>query len=178
MARGRSLLAYAVTRAALGIPMLLILLTAVFFILRVLPGDPVLALWGGREPPQEVIADARIQLGLDKPHWLQYVDYMSRFFRGDLGLSIGTYYHGKSVLFEISNRLPATVELSIGSMLVATVVGVVSGLVGRALRHSKLDVAGRLYGAIIFVISNFWLRLILHLTFAIRLGSGLPHAPS
>ncbi|TLZ98504.1 MAG: ABC transporter permease [Methanobacteriota archaeon] len=175
MARGRSLLAYAVTRAALGIPMLLILLTAVFFILRVLPGDPVLALWGGREPPPEVIADARIQLGLDKPPWLQYVDYMSRFFRGDLGLSIGTYYHGKSVLFEISNRLPATVELSIGSMLVATVVGVVSGLVGGAMRDSKLDVAVRLYGTIIFVIPIFWLGLIFQLVFAIGLGWFPPH---
>src|SRR5881409_3528773 len=162
MARGRSLLAYAVTRAALGIPMLLILLTAVFFILRVLPGDPVLALWGGREPPPEVIADARIQLGLDKPPWLQYVDYMSRFFRGDLGLSIGTYYHGKSVLFEISNRLPA-------------VVGVLSGLVGGAMRDSKLDVAVRLYGTIIWVIPIFWLGLVFQLVFAIGLGWFPPH---
>src|SRR2546430_12194298 len=162
MARGRSLLAYAVTRAALGIPMLLILLTAVFFILRVLPGDPVLALWGGREPPPEVIADARIQLGLDKPPWLQYVDYMSRFFRGDLGLSLGTYYHGKSVLFEISNRLPATVEPSIGSILLATVGGVLSGLVGRALSDFALALAGRAYWSTPVRIPVFWLGLILH----------------
>jgi peptide/nickel transport system permease protein len=155
--------------------MLLILLTAVFFILRVLPGDPVLALWGGREPPPEVIQDARVQLGLDKPPWLQYIDYMSRFFRGDLGLSIGTYYHGKSVVGEIALRLPATVEISIGSMIVASVVGIITGLVGGARRDTKTDVAVRLYGTIIWVIPVFWLGLIFQIVFAIWLGWLPPH---
>ncbi|HEX9341210.1 MAG TPA: ABC transporter permease [Thermoplasmata archaeon] len=175
MARGRSLLAYAVARAALAIPMLLILLTAIFFILRVLPGDPVLALWGGREPPPEVIQAARVELGLDKPPWQQYLDYMSHFFRGDLGRSIGTYYFGKPVIGEIALRLPATVEISVGSMIVASVVGVLTGVVGGARRDTKLDVAVRLYGTVIWVIPIFWLGLVFQMVFSIWLGWLPPH---
>src|SRR5207253_747003 len=94
MARGNSLLAYAITRAALAVPMLLILLTAVFFVLRILPGDPVLALWGSRNPPPEVLERARQALGLDKPIWVQYTTYLSGVFRGDFGTSIGEVYLG------------------------------------------------------------------------------------
>jgi len=175
MARGHSLLAYTVTRVALAIPMLLILLTSVFFILRVIPGDPVLALWGGREPPPEVIERARHQLGLDKHPLLQYVDYMSGILRGDFGLSIGEFYQGRPVISEIANRLPATVELSIGSMIVASVVGILTGLVGGARRDTKMDVAIRLYGTIIFVIPIFWLGVVFQIIFSIWLGWFPPH---
>jgi peptide/nickel transport system permease protein len=155
--------------------MLLILLTAVFFILRVLPGDPVLALYGGREPPPSVIEDARRQLGLDKPLWVQYVDYMGRVFRGDLGLSIGEVYHGRPVIGEIAIRLPATIEISVGSMIVAAVVGVLTGVIGGARRDTKLDVAMRLYGTIIWVIPIFWLGVLFQIVFAIWLGWLPPH---
>lgn len=175
MAGGRSLLAYVVTRAALAVPMLLVLLTAVFFILRILPGDPVLALWGGHEPPPEVIEAARIQLGLDKPPWVQYVDYMGRVFRGDLGLSIGEVYRGRPVIGEIAIRLPATIELSIGSMVVAAVVGILTGVVGGARRDTKTDVAVRLYGTVIYVIPIFWLGILFQIVFAIWLGWLPPH---
>lgn len=175
MAIGRSLLAYAVTRAFLALPMLLILLTAVFFILRVLPGDPVLALWGGREPPREVLEEARRQLGLDRPVWVQYADYMSRVLRGDLGLSIGEFYRGKPVLGEIANRLPATVELAIGSMIIASFVGITSGVVAGARRDTRIDVAIRLFGTVIWVIPIFWLGIIFQIVFAIWLGWLPPH---
>lgn len=175
MVRGRSLVAYVVSRAALAAPMLLILLTAIFFILRVLPGDPVLALYGGREPPPEVLADARRQLGLDQPPWVQYVRYMSGLFRGDLGLSIGEFYHGRPVISEIANRLPATVELAVGSMVIASIVGILTGLVAGARRDSKADVAIRLYGTVIYVIPIFWLGIVFQIVFAIGLGWLPPH---
>src|SRR5881296_4491644 len=130
MARGRSLLAYAVTRAALGIPMLLILLTAVFFILRILPGDPVLALWGGRNPPPEVVDSARRQLGLDQPAFPnQYVSYMRNIFTGNWGTSFGEFYRGQSVWAVMMEKFPATVELALGAMIVATLLGVGTGLI-------------------------------------------------
>lgn len=175
MAGRHSLLGYAITRAALALPMLLILLTAVFFILRVLPGDPVLALWGGRDPPPSVIEAARRELGLDQPPWIQYLRYMSGVFRGDLGLSIGEFYHGRPVWGEIANRLPATVELAVGSMLVASFVGVLTGAVGGARRDSKIDVAIRLYGTVVWVIPIFWLGVVLQIVFAIGLGWLPPH---
>src|SRR3972149_3310422 len=104
MARGQSLLAYAITRAALALPMFLILPTAVFFVLRVLPGDPILALWGSRTPPADLYDRARSQLGLDQPPWIQYVNYLSGVFRGDLGLSIGERYVGRPVWGERSEE--------------------------------------------------------------------------
>ncbi|TLZ52820.1 MAG: ABC transporter permease [Methanobacteriota archaeon] len=169
MARGHSLLAYALTRMALAVPMLLILLTAVFIILRILPGDPVLALWGGHTPPPEVVEAARQQLGLDKPWYVQYWNYMTDFLQGKFGISIGEQYRGTPVWNQISQRLPATIELSIGSMFVATVVGVGAGIVAGSRRDTWVDVAIRLYGTIVWVIPIFWLGLIFQLIFGVWL---------
>ena len=144
MAKGHSLVAYAVTRLVLAVPMLLILLTAVFIILRVLPGDPILALWGGRTPPPDVVERARAELGLDQPIPVQYWNYITAVFRGDLGTSIGEQYRGSPVWGEIAERLPATIELSIGSMVVASVVGIGTGMLAGAKRDSWVDVVVRL----------------------------------
>jgi peptide/nickel transport system permease protein len=175
MTRGHSLLTYAITRAALAVPMLLILLTAVFFILRILPGDPILALWGSHNPPPELYDLARRQLGLDQPPIVQYVNYLAGVFRGDLGLSIGERYVGRPVWGEIANRLPATIEIAIGSMIIASTVGIVTGMVGGAKRDSKIDVAIRIYGTIIWVIPIFWLGVIFQIIFAVWLGWLPPH---
>jgi len=175
MARGQSLLAYAITRAALALPMLLILLTAVFFVLRVLPGDPILALWGSRNPPADLYDRARSQLGLDQPPWIQYVNYLSGVFRGDLGLSIGERYVGRPVWGEIANRLPATIEIAIGSMLIASIVGILTGVIAGARRDSKIDVAFRLFGTVIWVIPIFWLGVLFQIVFAVWLGWLPPH---
>src|SRR6266545_70516 len=96
MAGSHSLAAYVVTRVVLAIPMLLILLTAVFLILRVLPGDPVLALWGGRTPPADVVERARVALGLDLPPWVQYWNYMTGVLQGQLGRSIAKTFGASS----------------------------------------------------------------------------------
>ncbi len=175
MAGGRSLAAYIVARILLAIPMLIILLTAVFLILRILPGDPILALWGGHTPPQAVLDEARRALGLDQPWWVQYWNYMTGIFRGQLGISIGELYRGQPVWFQISERLPATIEIAIGSMLVASAVGVLAGVTAGARRDTKLDVALRLYGTIIWVIPIFWLGLILQLVFGVWLRWLPPH---
>ncbi|HKZ99572.1 MAG TPA: ABC transporter permease [Thermoplasmata archaeon] len=175
MARGRSLLSYVIARIVLAFPMLFILLTAVFLILRVLPGDPVLALWGGRAPSPEVIERARVELGLDQPVPIQYLTYMSRVFRGDLGIAVGADYRGRLVAHEIAVRLPATIELAIGSMLVAAAVGIGTGILAGARRDSKIDVALRLYGTVVYVIPIFWLGLIFQLVFGIWLGWLPPH---
>lgn len=170
MARGHSLLAYAVTRIALAAPMLLILLTAVFIILRVLPGDPILALWGGRPPPPDAVARARAEMGLDQPVIVQYWNYLTDVFRGDLGTSIGEQYRGSPVWGEIAERLPATIELAIGSMLIAAVVGIGTGTLAGAKRDTWIDVVIRLWGTIIWVIPVFWLGLLFQIVFAVGLG--------
>src|SRR6266568_409135 len=136
MARGHSLLAYALTRMALAVPMLLILLTAVFIILRILPGDPILALWGGHTPPPEAVESARQQLGLGQPLYVQYWTYLTNVLQGKFGISIGEQYRGTPVWDQIAQRLPATIELSIGAMIVATVVGVGAGVLAGSRRDT------------------------------------------
>src|SRR5439155_1616373 len=149
--------------------MLLILLTVVFFVLRVIPGDPITALFEGRASP-DVIAATRHALGLDKPYWEQYLIYLGQVFTGNLGTSIGEYYRGQSVLAVVLQRLPATVELAVGGMIVASLVGVTAGVIGGINRDKPADVAVRLYGTIIFVVPIFWLGQILQLVFGVWLG--------
>jgi len=156
MARASPLLLYVLTRAFLAIPMLVILLTAVFVILRLIPGDPIQALFGGRGNPA-VVAAARAQLGLDRPLIVQYFEYLGRVFTG------------QPVMHWILLVFPATLELALYSMIVAAVVGVLTGVVAGRYRGTPIDVALRMYGIVIWVIPIFWLALMLQLTFAIGL---------
>ena len=169
MARDGSLFAYILTRMSLAFPMLLILLTAVFVILRILPGDPILALWGGRSPPQAAIDAARRELGLDQPIAVQYITYLRKIFTGDLGVSIGGTYNGQSVWSQISGRFPATVEIAIGGMLVASLVGIPLGVLAGSNRDKAVDLVVRIFGTIIWVIPIFWLGLVLQLIFGVWL---------
>ena len=149
--------------------MLLILLTVVFFVLRVIPGDPIAALFAGRAPAI-IVEQTRHALGLDQPYYIQYLAYLGQIFTGNLGTSIGELFKGQTVLSVLLQRLPATIELAVGSMIVATTVGVLTGLVGGVNRDKPIDVLVRLYGTIIFVIPIFWLGEILQLVFAVNLG--------
>ena len=158
MARASPLLLYVITRALLAVPMLVILLTAVFVILRLIPGDPIQALFGGRGNPS-VVAAARAQLGLD---------YLGRVFTGNFGQSL-TLYPGQSVMHWILLVFPATLELALYSMIVAAVVGILTGVVAGRYRGTPVDVTLRMYGIVIWVIPIFWLALMLQLTFAIGL---------
>src|SRR5437773_7193721 len=155
--------------------MLFILLTAVFVVLRILPGDPILALWGGRTPPPDAVERARVQLGLDQPPIVQYFTYLRNIFTGNLGISIGEQYRGTPVWSQIATRFPATVELAFGGMLVASLVGIPLGVVAGANRDRWVDLGVRLYGTIIWVIPIFWLGLILQLVFGVWLRWLPPH---
>ncbi|MFQ6089847.1 MAG: ABC transporter permease, partial [Candidatus Bipolaricaulia bacterium] len=111
---------YVVTRLAVTIPMILILLTFVFFILRVMPGDPVLAMLGGRNVSPQLIEQYRERLGLNKPLYTQYFEYLSNIIHGDFGTSTRT---GKKIMEDILLRFPATLELAIFGMLIAILIG-------------------------------------------------------
>src|SRR5881296_1156545 len=126
-----SLRAYVVQRLLLTGPMVLILLTLVFYFLRAAPGDPVGAILGEHSGP---LADSiRRQLGLYDPLYVQYVDYLRRIFTGDMGNSIITQH---SVAADIAQRLPATIELTVASMFVAVLAGMLLGVVSATRRCS------------------------------------------
>jgi peptide/nickel transport system permease protein len=168
MPKQGSLFAYTISRLILALPTLLILLTVLFLVLRILPGDPISALEAGRRSTRDIASD-KARLGLDQPWWIQYPVYLSQVFSGNFGNSLGQIYLGQPVLQVIVQKLPATIELAIGAMLVATVMGVGTGVIAGARRDKAPDVIVRLYGSIIWVIPVFWLGLMLQLVFAVGL---------
>src|SRR5437879_8835105 len=102
------------------VPMLVLLLTFTFIILRVAPGDPVSTIYGERGNPQ-VIDRIKTELGLYDPLYVQFFRYLRDVFTGNMGTSILTQ---RPVIDEITSRMPATIELTFSSMLFASVIGI------------------------------------------------------
>src|SRR2546428_1265489 len=161
-----SLRAYVITRVILIFPMLLLLLTFTFLILRVIPGDPITTIV--REgTPQAVIDRLRAELGLNDPLYIQYFTYLRDVFTGNMGTSIVTQ---GPVTQEIAYRMPATIELALSSMFVASVLGIGLGTFSGTRRDSLPHIGTRLYGALAYNNPIFWFGLIMKLIFAVWLG--------
>ena len=158
---------YIVQRVLLTIPMLFILLSTVFLMLRLMPGDPVLAMLGGRNVSPELIEQRRREWGLDKPLGTQYVNYFWRIFHGDFGRSSRT---GKPVIEELKSRLPATLELAIWGIFFAALFGITSGIWAAVRADSPTDHAIRIFHIGSFAIPIFWLGLMLQMIFAVQLN--------
>ena len=148
--------------------MIFILLTMVFLLIRVLPGDPVLLHF--QHPTEAQLADMRRQLGLDKPLWVQYFDYLFGLFRGDLGKSMQDY---SSIGQQIFSAFPATLELAIFSMVIAAALGIVLGVQASKAYNKPQDHAIRIFGIVTYALPVFFLGMILQLT----LGLGLHWFP-
>ena len=164
-ARG-SLRTYLLTRLALTLPLLLLLLTATFLLLRVAPGDPVTATLGDRVSDERA-ARVRASLGLDEPLWRQYTGYLGDVVTGDFGRAITT---DRPVRQTIADRFPATLELTLAAMAVALSLGLVVGAVAARFRDSALDVAGRILGIVLYAAPIFWLGILAQYLFSVRLG--------
>jgi peptide/nickel transport system permease protein len=165
-AQGSSLKRYALTRLALIVPMVFILLTLVFLLMRVAPGNPVSASLGGHVPPA-VIKQISHQLGYDKPLYQQYGDYLWDIARGNFGTTISDR---RSVSSIIKVNGAATLELTFFAMLVALVVGTSIGLVSGRFRDSPIDAGGRLFGIVVYATPVFFLGLLAQLVFGVWLG--------
>jgi peptide/nickel transport system permease protein len=163
---GGSLRRYLLTRVALTIPMLLILLTLVFLLLRVAPGDPIRATLGDRLSPEEIAARSEA-LGYNDPIVVQYGRYLGGVLTGDLGNPLTDR---RTTLGVIRDTFPATLELTMFAMMVAIGVGVVVGAVSGRLRDTPFDVGGRLFGVLIYAAPIFWLGVLAQLVFSLRLG--------
>ncbi|QTA38027.1 ABC transporter permease [Thermosipho ferrireducens] len=160
-----SLKSYIITRIILALPMILVLLVMIFFILRIIPGDPVLAILGGKAPV-EVIEAKRHELGLDKPVIVQFFDYLGNVIKGDLGTSTLT---NRPVWNEIKDRFPATLELTIFSFIVALLIGIFWGAEAAWRKDGPIDISARVYSIFIYAVPVFWLGLMLQLLFGIYL---------
>jgi peptide/nickel transport system permease protein len=159
--QGTSLRRYALTRLALVLPMVFILLTFVFLLMRVAPGDPISASLGGRVPPA-VVNQIKKQLGYDKPLHEQYGNYLWDIVRGDFGTTITDRRPVREI---IRVNGAATLELTTAAMFVAIIVGVLVGLMSGRFRDTPIDAGGRLFGIVIYAMPVFFLGLLAQLFF-------------
>ena len=166
VSKGTSLRKYALVRLALVVPMVFILLTMVFLLMRVAPGDPISASLGGHAP-QSQIDEIKAELGYDEPLWKQYVDYLGQIARGDLGTTITDR---RPVTDIVRDNGAATLELTFYAMIVAIIVGVTFGLLAGRYRDTWIDGAGRLFGIVIYAMPVFFLGLMAQLFFGSYLG--------
>ncbi|MDN5858763.1 MAG: ABC transporter permease [Pseudonocardia sp.] len=157
---------YIVVRILLAVPMVLILLTLVFLLLRAVPGDPVSVVLGGRATPAQIEA-AQESMGLNDPLYVQYFNYMAGAVTGDFGIPVTD---PRSVVEIVVQTAPATLELAIAGMLVAVLVGVLVGTLSGRLRDTPFDIGGRLFGIVIYAAPVFWTGLLAQLYFAVKLG--------
>jgi peptide/nickel transport system permease protein len=146
-------------RILLTIPMILILVTLVFGIMHVLPGDPVLAVLGSRQATQQEIDALRHQLGLDKPLHLQYLDYIGGLLTGNLGYSMTRQ---DPVTTELAIHLPGTISLTFWSMLLAIPLGIYGGVFA-AKKGGKIDASIRIGALVRWCIPVFWFGLALQI---------------
>jgi peptide/nickel transport system permease protein len=161
----KNLLRYAITRILLTIPMLLVLLTLVFIVLRVMPGDPVSAMLGAHAP-EYVIQHKKEELGLNRPVIVQYFDYLGQLARFDLGVSM---IYNQKVIQPILEKLPATLELTLTGMLFTFIIGIPLGAYAASRRRTGRDFGIRLYGNVVYCIPVFWMGLMLQLIFGVWL---------
>ncbi|MBW1730054.1 MAG: ABC transporter permease [Deltaproteobacteria bacterium] len=161
----RNLLKYIIARTLMTIPMVFILLTIVFVVVRIMPGDPVSTMLGGHAP-ESVIEKKKHELGLDRPLAVQYVNYLWQICRLDLGDSM---VFKQRVIKAVEDKLPATLELTVAGMLIALLIGVFTGAYAADKRRSAQDYLLRFYGIVIYCIPVYWLGLMLQLIFGVWL---------
>ncbi|MGD2252636.1 MAG: ABC transporter permease [Anaerolineales bacterium] len=237
----RSLRTYIISRFLLTIPMLLVLVTLVFLILHVMPGDPIRVMVRPGAP-KAYIADLRHAVGLDKPLWLnfrgseaellleqamlldepalgseevititpedtltvtaregdwvevfvegrrnrgwipkqsldvairpfdsQYFNYLFDLLRFDLGTSIAPS-RGRPVIRDLKDKFPATLELSLFSVVVTALIGIFSGAYAAHRRRSPADYTLRIWSIVVYALPVFWLGLVMQLIFGVALG--------
>jgi peptide/nickel transport system permease protein len=142
------------------IPTLIGVAVAVFFLIRVMPGDPVVVKLraDGAAVTEETIQAERKRLGLDKPLMVQFTDYMIGLTRLDLGKSLWT---GESVANEIANRFPVTLQVAIMATLIAVLIAVPLGTLCAVYRDTWIDNLIRVLAVSGLAIPGFWLGMLI-----------------
>lgn len=160
-----SLRTYMITRILLVIPMIFILVTVVFFAMRV-AGDPIESKLAGKVP-QNVIDQARHQAGLDRPLITQYLDYLWGILHFDFGTAITDNQPITHLLVVYG---AGTLELTIYALIVAFLVGIPLGRIAARYRDRLPDVGLRIFAVLCYALPVFFIGLLLQLLFAVKLG--------
>jgi ABC-type dipeptide/oligopeptide/nickel transport system permease component len=160
------MIAFLIRRLLLTIPVLVGVATLVFSLIHLIPGDPVQTMLGDTASPQDV-ADLRERLGLNRPLPVQYVSFMKGVATGDLGRSLRT---NQTVTAAIGERMPATFELALASMLVAVMVAIPLGIVAAVWAGTSVDHSATTLALVGISMPTFWLGPLLAIIFSVSLG--------
>ena len=157
---------YIVARIISIIPILFIVSILVFFMVHLIPGDPVLNMLGLQAPP-EAVAATRDKLGLNDPLHVQYLNFVTHTLKGDFGVSIRT---GQPVFDELVNRYQYTLILAVGGTIVAALIGIVVGIVSAVNQNKFWDNFLMVLSLLSVSTPSFFLALIFILVFSLYLG--------
>ncbi|MCD4838908.1 MULTISPECIES: ABC transporter permease [Neobacillus] len=160
------MLTYTIRRVLSLIPVLFGMTLVVFAIIHAIPGNPAQVILGQRATA-EAIATLTKELGLDRPWYIQYFDYLGQLFQGDLGTSLRTR---GPINEEIWPYLGATFELTLVAMIIAVIVGVNAGIISAWFSKSWFDYAAMVFALIGVSMPIFWLGLMEQWVFSIELG--------
>src|SRR3712207_5006325 len=158
--------AYIARRFLLTIPAMLAMSLIVFFIIRLVPGDPVLVILGLRSTPENV-QTLRQELRLDDPIATQYVDWLGNVVRGDLGVDYRTH---EPIRDQLLSRLPVTLEMAFLAMLMSAAMGIPLGVLAALRRHGAADHGSTALGLVGISLPDFWPGVMLILLMALVLG--------
>ena len=159
------MLRFVVNRLLLALPTLWAVLTLVFVLVRVVPGDPTIVVLGDQATP-EARAVLRTRLGLDKPILAQYADFMVQIARGDLGRSLVT---NRPITTDIAAVLPYTIELTIAALVIGSAIGIPLGVVAAQKRDGFIDWLARVVSLAGLSFPAFVSGILLLIAFAVEL---------
>lgn len=163
---------YIIRRLLMAVVILFIVTLIVFFAMRLLPGDPLIIFLGqqagsGTTVTEKELEVLRHEYGLDKPIMIQYVNWLTGIFRGNLGTSI--HYHEK-VSKLMLERFPVTLQLGLVAYVIGNSLGILLGLLAAIRRGTWVDTVTTAFANIGITIPVFWLGLLLMYAFGLKLG--------
>ncbi len=153
-------------RILIAIPTILLISVFVFFLQKLLPGDPVLALAGEDRNP-EILAFLREKYRLNDPLYVQYFTWIGNALQGDLGISLRTQ---QPVLTLIGQKLPVTIQLALMALVIAVVIGVPAGILSAYRKGTWIDWLANILALSGLSVPNFWLGIMLILLVSVKLG--------
>ena len=156
---------YAIRRILISIPILLTVVTLIFFLVRTMPGGPAMAVLGDYASKEAVEALEK-EMGLDIPVWEQYLVFLKSLSRGDLGKSLIT---GMPIAPQVARVLPYTLELTISSALFGVVFGIPLGVFTALRRNRMFDYMGRTFSLAGISLPSFFLGILMMLVFSVKL---------
>ena len=159
------MLRYTVKRIVGVIPTLIIVVTFVFFFVRMIPGDPA-RIVAGEQATLDAVEAVRVQLGLDKPVPVQYLKYVGGLLKGDLGMSLRTK---RPVLEEVAARYGNTMALTIASLAWSSALGIILGVWSGKNRGKWQDFTGMTVAVSGISLPNFWIGFLLIMLFSVNL---------